>query len=303
MDSNRLHNDMLPVGTVLNDRYEIREQIGRYGFEQEYLALDWNRGLECRLREFFMLCQVKRTNGEMEVQLPNDRRMQREYENSLRSFFDTACLAGRVQGKPNILSVYDVFRENNTAYYVSEAVEAVDLQTYCKTKGCLEEDEIKYIASQLCRALKELHKESILHLNVIPGHILICLDKEAGENVKLVVNRECKLIDKDFKDKYGPMICCMYPGYCPPEIYESPNQLGTWTDVYMLGATMYEMATGRRIDEATDRYICDNTEAPHELNPQISKRFSDIIMRAIALKRRKRYRDEESLIRDMGGRL
>ena len=63
---------------------------------------------------------------------------------------------------------------------------------------------------------------------------------------------------------------------------------------------MYKMATSENPDEATNRCICDKMKSPHELNPQISKEFSDVIMRAMELKYQKRYRNEDRLMRAMG---
>lgn len=297
--NNSVYDGMLLVGTVLNGCYEITEQVGRYHIGWEYRAIDRNKGLECTIREFFLNGYMTRVQGEKDVQLQCGTRIRNHYENSKKFFVDKAWLMCSVNGKPNILSVYDVFCENNTAYYVSEAVNAVTLETYCRTRGCLDEREIKYITSQLCSALKELHKKFILHLNIVPQHILICSDKKAYENVKLIVNDECKFVDKDFY-KGSKILMCMYPSYCAPETYEYVRETGLRTDIYMLGAVMYKMATSENPDEATNRCICDKMKSPHELNPQISKEFSDVIMRAMELKYQKRYRNEDRLMRAMG---
>lgn len=297
--NNSVYDEMLPVGTVLKGCYEITERVGRHHIEQEYRAIDRDKGLECRIREFFLDGYMTRAQGEKDVQLQCGIRIRNHYENSKKFFVDKAWLMCSVQGKPNILSVYDVFCENNTAYYVYEAVNAVTLENYCRIRGCLDETEIKYITCQLCSALKELHKKSILHLNIVPQHILICSDKKAYENVKLIVNDECKLVDKDFY-KGSQILMCMYPSYCAPETYGYVRETGLRTDIYMLGAVMYKMATSENPDEATNRCICDKMKSPHELNPQISKEFSDVIMRAMELKYQKRYRNEDRLMRAMG---
>lgn len=287
--------NMLPIGAVLNNRYKITEQLGNHGYKYDYKAIDGKTQCMCVVSEFYMHSILVRECGEKEIQLPHSQRLLREYEYSKGRFVESAKLAGRVCNNPNILSTYDVFCENNTAYCVTESVEAMDLELHIRKNGCLAEDEIRYIARCLCRALDELHKKSILHLRIVPENILICTDRDAYENVKLIVDGGCW--DKNtVRDMH---VCTMYPGYCPPEGYGRCSEAGTWSDVYMLGAVMYKMATGIRPDESTNRFIHDDTKLPHELNPQISEKLSKIIMRAIELKRRKRYCRIAQLMREL----
>ena len=286
---------MLPIGTVLNNRYRITEQLGNRGYKCDYKAMDSKMQCMCVVSEFYMRDILVRECGEKEIQLPQSQQLLKNYEYSMRKFVESAKLAGRVCNTPNILSVYDVFCENNTAYCVTESVEAMDLERHIRKNGCLAEDEIRYIARCLCFALDELHKKMILHLQIVPEHILICTDRDVNENIKLIVDDGCW--DKNTVRNIN--VCAMYLGYCPPEGYGRCSEAGTWSDVYMLGAVMYKMATGIRPDESTNRFIHDDTKSPHELNPQISEKLSKIIMRAIELKRRKRYNRMSQLIHDI----
>ena len=70
----------------------------------------------------------------------------------------------------------------------------------------------------------------------------------------------------------------IFPGYAAPEQYSAASRQGTWTDVYGICAVLYRILTGSKPDPANIRLEGDNLYTPQELNPNIPKHVSDVIM-------------------------
>ena len=91
------------------------------------------------------------------------------------------------------------------------------------------------------------------------------------------------------------------PGYSPTEQYDNSNNIGPWTDIYALGATLYVMLTGIKPDESTNRKINDEVVPPNEINPSISVNLSNAVMKAMALEQHMRVRNVNEFLDAING--
>jgi len=82
-------------------------------------------------------------------------------------------------------------------------------------------------------------------------------------------------------------------GYAPEEQYRSRGEQGPWTDVYAAAATMYRAITGQEPLESIDRLAEDSLERPSELGAEIDRREEQVLLKALALKAKDRYRTME----------
>ncbi|MBQ5474525.1 MAG: serine/threonine protein kinase, partial [Lachnospiraceae bacterium] len=139
----------------------------------------------------------------------------------------------------SIPNVFEFFEENNTAYIVMECLTGVPLNEYAKqNNNNIDPDFAIMIANEVGNALKSLHAEKIIHRDVAPDNIFICSGKEL--KIKLMDLGAAKLTDAT--DDVIDII--LKPGYSPPEQYNNEKNIGPWTDIYALGATLYAMITG-----------------------------------------------------------
>ena len=79
--------------------------------------------------------------------------------------------------------------------------------------------------------------------------------------------------------------------YFNTEQYSNVGNIGPWTDIYSLGATLYFLSTGQVPLQATDRVIEDTVVPPVNLNPAISTAFSDVIVKALSIRAENRYQN------------
>ena len=91
------------------------------------------------------------------------------------------------------------------------------------------------------------------------------------------------------------------PGYSPVEQYDNTASIGTWTDIYALGATLYVMLTGEKPDESTNRKVSDALLSPHEIDPSIPVNLSNAIMKAMAVNRHLRFKTVEDFLKAING--
>lgn len=272
----------LVPGTVLADRYVIGKCVGAGGFGIVYMA--WDPKLEAVLavKEFFVSRLVTRAQGEKELIV--SKKYKEEYEYRKGRFLAEARTMAKFNKHRSIPNVYDFFEENGTAYIVMELLKGEALNSYRqKREGQLDIDFAIMVAGEVGEALISLHKEGIIHCDVAPDNVFIC----NGETIRI------KLMDlgaAKMPDRPNDVIdIILKPGYSPTEQYNKENDIGPWTDVYALGATLYSMLTGVKPDESTNRAIKDELVPPMELNPEISENLNNAILKAMALDKHMRF--------------
>jgi len=283
----------MPEGAVLSDRYVIGDILGYGGFGITYSA--WDRKLEMRvaIKEYYPSTLVNRIPGSNRVEVFSEKRRE-EYEKGLNRFLGEAQNMARFSGKKNIVSVYNYFSENGTAYLVMEYLDGVSLKEYTKMHGGkLPYEEVIEITKSLLAALKILHKHHIIHRDISPDNIFMCKDG----TVKLIDFGAARFSTERDEDKTLSII--LKPGFAPPEQYLSKGKQGPWTDIYALGASMYRTVTGVIPEESVNRLVEDTLANPREYVPEIPKYFNNILMKSMALQEQLRFQSVEDLERKL----
>lgn len=278
----------LKPGVILKERYKIEEVIGAGGFGITYRAWDPLLQSYVAIKEYYPSGIATRSADSSKVCVPVGQE-QREYHRGRIRFLKEAQDVARFQSEPNIVSIYDYLEENNTAYMVMEYLHGCTLKQYIREHGGrLDTDHILHICLSVLDALAVVHKAGMIHRDISPENIFICEDL----TVKLIDFGAAKQV---YLDGEQTMSVVLKPGYAPPEQYAKKDKQGPWTDIYALGATLYFAATGEKPEESFGRVLEDTIKPVCEVNPEIPRAMSQVIMRAMSVKIEDRYQTVEAM--------
>jgi serine/threonine-protein kinase len=180
---------------------------------------------------------------------------------------------------PYIVNVLDVFEENNTAYIAMEYIEGHSLKDILEKKGILpEEKALKYI-HQIGQALQFVHNKNILHLDIKPSNILI----DKNDNARLIDFGVSKRYDVENRETSTTMLT-LSKGFASIEQYdnEGTQVFSPCPDIYSLGATMYNLLTGKIPTESILR-AAKPLKNPSEQNPAITPKTEEVILKAMQI--------------------
>lgn len=271
----------LTPGTVIAGRYIIGGMLGLGGFGITYRAWDKKLDTILAIKEYYPSGLVNRQPGGTNIMLVAAKR-EREFIYGKTRFLEEARNMAKFSTHKNIVNVFDFFEANNTAYIVMEFLDGKTLsQTIQQQNVPLPYDYCVGVATQVCAALKAIHKENILHRDVSPDNIMICNDG----TVKLFDFGAARF-SAGVENRVTVVV---KPGFAPPEQYDKVNRQGPRTDIYALGATLYYAMTGIKPEESTNRKIDDNLLAPSAIDNSIPQNISNAIMRAMAVEQQYRF--------------
>lgn len=226
---------VLPRGTSLGDRYILGGRIGRGGFGITYLAYDTLAGRTVAVKEYFPAALAHRGRG-LHV-IPSSQKSAEQFNIGAEKFFDEAELVRRFNGNPNIVSIYECFYENNTAYFIMEYLDGITLENYVRKYGVLNSAQALYLADKLTMALLVLHSGEVLHRDISPDNVMLCRDG----SVKLIDFGAARQFLAEGKAGYTAI---MKTGFSPAEQYSQSADTDRRADIYSTGTLLYYALTG-----------------------------------------------------------
>jgi eukaryotic-like serine/threonine-protein kinase len=270
----------LPIGTVVHDRYRILSHVGHGGLGTVYQVADilYGKGNIYALKELIDQSLGARKQFELESQW-------------LQSLDHN-----------HIPKVREHFEWHQRLYLVMDFVDGENLeQKLVRLAGrpFSEEQSLRWIMP-VCEVLQYLHTRvpPILHRDVKPSNIIVT----PGGHVVLVDLGIAKAhlpganLTSTFVRKAGT------EGYAPPEQYSATGQAGPWSDVYSLGATLYQLLTGRVPPTAVERLTLDaSLTPPQQFNPATSPWVSSALLRSLALRPTERFQSVQAFAEALAG--
>lgn len=251
------HSMALRAGTRLDDRYTIESVIAAGGFGITYVAKHDGLGRTCAIKEHFPRQFAYRHETTSEVRATDPQIFQWALDRFLQE--------GRSLAKckhPNVVDVTDVFEDNGTAYMVLVYEVGQSLANWLNALGRPPtQREIDEPLEALLDALAFVHAQGLLHRDIAPDNIIVRTDGtpcliDFGAARQAIVERS----------QLMPAI--VKSGYSPPEQYTTTGKAqGPWSDIYALGATLYQVVTGRPPPEATERVSEDELQSTAEALP------------------------------------
>ncbi|MBO4474488.1 MAG: serine/threonine protein kinase [Clostridiales bacterium] len=276
----------LPIGTILNGRYLTGRVLGVGGFGVTYLAFDMTLEIAVAVKEFLPSGIALRDSDRytMTVSSPEE---QPKFDTGATKFLDEARLLAKLRDVPNIVTVQDYFRENNTAYFVMEYIEGVDLMKYAQNKGgTLSYNEALYLILPVIDSLAHVHAHNLLHRDISP------------DNIVVMKNGSTRLLDfgaaRVAIDTEKSKSIILKHGFAPEEQYRKHGNQGPWSDEYALAATMYLIITGVMPPDAIERVHEDTLVSPKDLGVDIPDYANDALMKALSVHASGRFPDMAS---------
>ena len=221
-------NQTLPIGYILQD-YIITKVLSTGGFSFVYLAQDLNKKTVA-IKEYMPTGLALREDGATVLLGTDDDAA--TFKHGLKCFFEEGLALAKIDHK-NIVRVTNFFRENNTVYMVMQYEHGKSLQDYILSQPePVSEKFVRRVFGELLNGLREVHTQKLLHLDIKPANIYI---RQDGSPVLLDFGSARQTLTQ-VQSKLAPSYT---PGFAPPEQYFERRQLGPWSDIYSVGASMY----------------------------------------------------------------
>ena len=203
-------------------KYVVVNEVGRGSTGIVYLSHDAYYGRDVAIKVYNM------ESGADEERARIARKM----------FLSEAHLVGMLQ-HPHILPIYDAGEENGNCYIVTEHVHgARTLAAYCRPDNLLRIDDVVEIIFKCAKALHYAHSRGVIHRDIKPSNIMLTQDSD----VRIIDFGIALVADSDISSIDG---IAGSPSYMSPEQVQS-LELSNRSDLYSLGAVMYELLSGSR---------------------------------------------------------
>ena len=250
------------------DHYRLEATVAHSGMSTLYRATDLRDGRQVA---------IKIPHAEMESDPVLLERFKREHE------------IGRELDHKGIVKTYDG-EERSRLYMVLEWVDGRLLRALLNDKRKLPIDRAEMITLGICDALDYMHKHGVVHRDLKPENVMV----DEWNRVKLIDFGIAMKEDARRLTFAGPSPLLGTPDYISPE--QVKGQRGDQrSDIYALGAMLYEMLTGQPpfsgpnpLAVMNERVLTDPTPA-RKLNPEISPQLQEILSRAMERDPRHRY--------------
>ncbi len=273
----------LKEGYIL-EGYRVMQVLGGGGFSLVYLASEERTGNEVVVKEYCPKGLVSRApGGEIE---PVSEKARLGFVQGMKQFFGEASALARLK-HPNIVNVANIFRANGTVYMVMAYELGRDLRWFIKQcNGQLDQPFMLKVFPPIASGLSALHDASFLHLDVKPANILL---RASGEPLLLDFGAAQTASSGERFSSFQTLT----HGFAPPEQYNE-GEMGPWSDIYALGATMYACVTGKSPPPALKR---QGQDAIEPITTLYADQYSFQMLRAIEWALRLNHRERPTSVR------
>jgi serine/threonine-protein kinase len=275
----KLSVDDIPSGPIVveSDRYQLLELLGRGGMGEVHKAYD------PRLGRFLALKVMREATPEQAARLVSEARAQARVDHA------------------NVCKVYGVGELANKLPFI--ALQFIEGKTLSAVSKQMTREERITVIREVADALHAAHRQGLVHRDVKPSNILV-EKRETGWHPYVTDFGIAREIDAPGVTKTG--VVSGTPLYMAPEQARGQtSKIDRRTDVYGLGATLYELLCGRRPFESTDTLVViwkllnEDVVALRAIDPSIPVDLETIVMKCLEKEPVRRYDSARALAEDL----
>ena len=277
--ANSPHDDELcdDIAPLVGGRFAVERILGRGGcgliVAARHVALDQRVAIK------FLLPKALKNKDALE-------RFAREARTSARLRSD------------HTVRVYDVGTlENGTPFMVMECLDGVDLAEVMRGGALPIAEAVSYVL-QACEALAEAHALGIVHRDLKPANLFLSESACGARSVKVLDFGISKVLEPGALEKAvltDPTFILGSPGFMSPEQMRAPHDVDARTDIWALGAILYQALTGRpafdvgSVPELCSSVLLDDPNDIRQLRAEVSPALAAIVMRCLEKHRDARF--------------
>jgi len=271
------------VGLVLRGKWKLEALLGIGGMAAVYSATHTNNGRRGAIK---LLHPELSRNPEVRGR-----------------FLREGYAANKVEHPGTVAVLDDDVAEDGSVFLVMELLHGETLEARRERAGVLPPAEVLFIADKILDVLAAAHPKGIVHRDLKPENIFLCRDgvvKVLDFGIARVREASgARAGGKQTMTNAGPMGT---PAYMPPEQARGRwTDVGPWTDLWAMGATMFTLLTGRLVHEAetvNELLLAAMTKpAPPlaSMMPGVSTALAGIVDRALAFRTGDRWADAAAM--------
>ncbi|MGZ8185468.1 MAG: serine/threonine protein kinase [Methylobacter sp.] len=218
----------LQTGTII-DQYVIERELAHGGFSSVYLARQTADQVQVAIKEYLPRKLAHRTWNNMVV--ANSDETQPLFRRGRTLFFEEAKVLANLK-HPNIVEVINFFEANSTAYMVMTYDYGVTLDRILSSKMlAISPAFFLQVFNSLLTGIDHIHTHNLVHLDIKPANILV----RPGNDALLL---DFGAIQNFLHQRVSKKSNILTHGFSPIEQHDLNAELGPWTDLYAVGASM-----------------------------------------------------------------
>ncbi len=268
---------MLPPGSVLAGRYEIRELVGVGAMGMVYRALDRELGMEVAVK----LLRLERADQEL-----------------IRQRFRQELILARQVSHRNVVRIHDIGQDGGWTFLTMDYVPGRSLRRCLEEEGRFEVGKALAIAAQLAAGLAAAHREGVVHRDLKPANVLL---DEGGRayvtDFGIARSREGRGLTAT-----GSLVGT--PDYLSPEQARG-EPVDHRADLYALGLILFEMLSGalafsaETLDELLAQRIFGRPRSLRQLGVEVPRHVEAVLGRCLERDPARRYQSADELAADL----
>ncbi|MCI9360712.1 MAG: serine/threonine protein kinase [Hungatella sp.] len=247
--------------------------LGAGGFGITYAAWDFTLEQPVAIKEYFPQMLADRDVWESN-DIFTDEDNKTVYTLGMQRFSREARVFSTLQNIKNVVTVFDWFEANETAYIIMEYVRGKTIDSYVQ-ENHIRPRELFAMFHGLIDSLASIHAQGILHRDISPSNIMV--EEDGGLKI---IDFGASVVEQRRREGLDQKVIYNH-SFAPIEQYSEKGEQGARTDIYALSATLYYFLTGELPQESVVRSKKDSVKSLHSYRLGLKKWQERAIMEGI----------------------